>query len=485
MNRLITTTVDSQVSRVYGYNQRGHLLQADVDGLLTTFSYDGDGNRLLMSVAGVVTTYTLDYGHNRQILLEQGGAFATTKHYLYGLECIGEQVDADEPETEEWRYYHRDGNNLVRQTTNSQAEITLAWAYSPDGAVLFGDKGPVTNLGCGDIYDWSTGLIYKDGRYFDPNLGIWLALAPLVIGGGWFVRGKRGRRKEDDKRYLVLLLLLGTLVVAGCEQPTPPQIDEVAESSKDCTPTPTGTPAPLPDPTANPTATEPSIPTAVPTSTASPWTPTPTATQSPPPIPSIDALVLANPFGAGKLFLVTTDYGETRWGGQDYLAPGQGIGHPGVDLVPLDYALASRTNEYVAVQSHRDLFSPVSGRINRDLYTVSDEGNPYITAIIVTTLAGDVTVRLVHVDPREGPATDTIVRAGQPLGMNFKGRGYGPGSETPHLHLDIFTGSSPNRVYKDPLSMLHPSDDNLGSYWTYRHPDAPDNTAFTALPSGN
>jgi hypothetical protein len=45
----------------------------------------------------------------------------------------------------------------VRQTTNSEAKITLAWAYSPDGAVLFGDKGPVTNLGCGDIYDWSRG----------------------------------------------------------------------------------------------------------------------------------------------------------------------------------------------------------------------------------------------------------------------------------------------------------------------------------------
>ena len=142
-------------------NQNGRLLSADVDGLLTAFAYDGDGNRLLMSVAGEVTTYTLDYGNGKQILLEQGGAFAQTKHYLYGLECIGELVDAGDPETEEWRYYHRDGNNLVRQTTNSAAEITLAWAYSPDGAVLTGAKGPVTNLGCDDIYDWSTGLVYK------------------------------------------------------------------------------------------------------------------------------------------------------------------------------------------------------------------------------------------------------------------------------------------------------------------------------------
>jgi hypothetical protein len=43
-----------------------------------------------MSVDGEVTTYTLDYANKGQILLEQGGAFAQTKHYLYGLECIGE-----------------------------------------------------------------------------------------------------------------------------------------------------------------------------------------------------------------------------------------------------------------------------------------------------------------------------------------------------------------------------------------------------------
>lgn len=85
----------------------------------------------------------------------------------------------------ERRYYQRAGNSavgsgLVRQTTNSDAEITLAWAYSPDGAALSGDKGPVVNLGCGPFYDWSTELIYKDGRYFDPTPGQWLT-GPLLI----------------------------------------------------------------------------------------------------------------------------------------------------------------------------------------------------------------------------------------------------------------------------------------------------------------
>jgi hypothetical protein len=136
-------------------------------------------------------------------------------------------VDAGEPETEEWRYYHRDGANLVRQTTNSQAEITLAWAYSPDGAVLIGAKGPVTNLGCGDIYDWSTGLVYKNGRYFDPNLGIWTTLTPYLIWQNYKSQkraGKSRRKRRDRKRLfmLLLVLLVVALALAGCNNPPGP-----------------------------------------------------------------------------------------------------------------------------------------------------------------------------------------------------------------------------------------------------------------------
>ena len=61
MSRLITTTVGSQVARVYDYSQDGDLTLAVVDGITTTFSYDGLGHRLLMSVAGEVVTYTVDY----------------------------------------------------------------------------------------------------------------------------------------------------------------------------------------------------------------------------------------------------------------------------------------------------------------------------------------------------------------------------------------------------------------------------------------
>ncbi len=377
MSRLISTTVDSQVSRVYQYSQDGKLLSADVDGLLTTFAYDGDGNRLLMSVAGEVTTYTLDYGNGKQILLEQGGAFAQTKHYLYGLSCIGELVDADDPETEEWRYYQRDGRNLVRQTTNSAAEITLAWAYSPDGAVLIGAKGPVTNLGCGDIYDWSTGLVYKNGRYFDPNLGIWLTLAPYVVWQKYKLgkRGGKSRRKRRDRKQLFLLLLfllVIALALAGCI-PNPPDPTPG--------PTPTPTPCPTPDPTRTPTPTQPpglppNTPTPIPTITPRPptETPWPSPTPSPTPRPDLDLLSfpypfkLSNPFG-DKEIQVVQPFG-VNWGGADAagrspLGGGQANGaslHNGIDLISGGDALHWRRGT-TPPQNTRDVYAPVTGAV--------------------------------------------------------------------------------------------------------------------------
>lgn len=183
----LITTVAGDVTRIYTYSQDGDLLAALVDDLLTTFIYDGHGNRLQMSVDGEVVTYTLDYTGGFRILFEEGGEFSDTKHYLYGLACLGEQVDADEPETEEWRYYQRDAKNLVRQTSDQDREVTYAWTYSPTGGVLLGEKGPVTYLDCGDnaIYDWSTGLIFKHGRYFDPDNGLWITLSGIVIWQAW------------------------------------------------------------------------------------------------------------------------------------------------------------------------------------------------------------------------------------------------------------------------------------------------------------
>ncbi len=83
--------------------------------------------------------------------------------------------------------------------------------------MLEGPNGPVSHLICGGVYDGSTGLIYRGGRYFDLNLGIWLALTPLLVVQGW-------RRRRRGEHPWVLLLCVGLFAVgslAGCGKQDP------------------------------------------------------------------------------------------------------------------------------------------------------------------------------------------------------------------------------------------------------------------------
>jgi hypothetical protein len=118
-------------------------------------------------------------------------------------------------------YYLNDATGYVRQGADEQGQVTSNWLFDPDGTVLEGPQGPVSHLICGGVYDWSTGLIFKGGRYFDPSLGIWLALTPLVVLQSW--RGRK-RKRRGMSWYVPALLFLfasvcGILVACGGEAP--------------------------------------------------------------------------------------------------------------------------------------------------------------------------------------------------------------------------------------------------------------------------
>jgi hypothetical protein len=86
----------------------------------------------------------------------------------------------------------------------------------------------VSHLICGGVYDASTGLIYKGGRYFDPTLGIWLALLPLVVVQLW--RERKGKRRGFPWLMLILLgvCLSGWLIACN---PTEEQMREMLQNA--------------------------------------------------------------------------------------------------------------------------------------------------------------------------------------------------------------------------------------------------------------
>jgi YD repeat-containing protein len=196
--------------RTFSYDAAGRLVKATLPGFTTTFRYDGDGRRLVKAVNGDPVTYTLDYARDVHILTER--SITSTRYYLYGERCIGEVDD----ETQVWSYYLADESGRVRQVTDEGGEVDFAWSYTASGGVLSGPKGPYVLLECPDgVYDWSTGLIFLNGRYFDPMLGIWISLGPFVVLQGR-PRGRKRKRRRWVGWLLWMLVVLAVTMMAGC-----------------------------------------------------------------------------------------------------------------------------------------------------------------------------------------------------------------------------------------------------------------------------
>jgi YD repeat-containing protein len=232
--QLLAEWTEGYPVRTFTYDGAGRLVEATVFTLTTRFTYNGLGARVAVEVVGHgTTTYTLDYAAGDRILVEKTGDSATL--YLYGHDCLGELRDDD------WLYYLNDAEELVRQGTDERGEVVSAWLFDPDRTVLEGPEGPVSHLVCGGVYDWSTGLIYKDGNYFDPMLGIWLALAPLMVVQSWRRRKRKGRRFPW---YVVVLLGVCMSGLLTACQGLPP---EAVEATLCVEVTPTPHPMPKPD----------------------------------------------------------------------------------------------------------------------------------------------------------------------------------------------------------------------------------------------
>jgi YD repeat-containing protein len=106
--------------RTFTYDGAGQLVEATVFTLTTRFTYNGLGARVAVEVVGQgTTTVTLDYAAGNRILAEETADGTTL--YLYGRDCLGELRD------DEWLYYLNDGTGLVRQGTDEQGQVEIAW----------------------------------------------------------------------------------------------------------------------------------------------------------------------------------------------------------------------------------------------------------------------------------------------------------------------------------------------------------------------
>ncbi len=233
--QMLEEWTQGQRVRTFAYDAAGRMTEATVFTLTTRFRYNGDGARLAVEVVGQgTTTYTIDYAGGYRVLAEE--TLTETVSYLYGHDCLGEQRD------DEWLYYLNDAAGYVRQGAGEQGQVESAWLFDPDGLVIEGPQGLVSHLVCGGVYDWSTGLLFKGNRYFDPTLGIWLSLTPLVVLQG----GKKGKKRRWWYQWVAVLLLLAGIggMLVGCAKTPPPKTTQTV-TSQVCTVTSTPPATPI------------------------------------------------------------------------------------------------------------------------------------------------------------------------------------------------------------------------------------------------
>ena len=264
---------------------------------LAQMAYDGIGSRVVLTgwVSGVAytTTYASRIAGKVQILQATSGANATS--YLHGLNQIGE-FGAQSV------YYLTDGVGSIRHLVDPNGAVKLARMYEPFGQMLMqkGASDPIYGY-LGAQFDRISGLLYINGRYYDPVTGRFLspssggsnpyvplggaALAPILILA---MLGRRKKGKIWTGWLVIAMMASAGLTVAGCNMPDP---------NKDNNPPKTATPRPipgitrtaLPTPVGTPSSTEtpPSaVPWPSPTATCTP-TPADTPTQTPIPTPSL------------------------------------------------------------------------------------------------------------------------------------------------------------------------------------------------------
>ena len=303
MNRLI---------QVESHNGSNYVIQAQV-------RYDGDGGRLqaVAYVGGtaITTTFTLDRLNGNLPLVTQNGIEVT--HLLYGLFGLGQYQD------DAWLYYLSDGQRTVRQLIKETGEITLFRTYDPFGGLLAIEGAGTSLFGFAGALEGAGGLLYVNGRYYDPATGRFLSptnnfdpmhpsrglngyLASLLMANPgallfplllWL-----NRRKNKKGIYKTDLFLLGLFLmvsISACQNQGPQQQEN--------TPAPTSSeidqggtqPSSTPDPTstsqsggATSTPTPPFTPTPLPTAqNTSTLTPCPTDTPTPSVTPTLVPLL--------------------------------------------------------------------------------------------------------------------------------------------------------------------------------------------------
>ncbi|WP_308342463.1 RHS repeat-associated core domain-containing protein [Streptomyces sp. MW-W600-10] len=159
------------------WDEEGNLSKVTENGKSTAYLYDSSGNRLLARNADATTTAYLPAGN--QLTVTASGAKTATRYYTHG----GETVAVRNASGITFVFANHQGTGLTAvgftegQAVTRRKQLPFGESRSATGTTWPGDRGFV-----GGTTD-PTGLTHLGAREYDPTLGRFLSVDPLILPG--------------------------------------------------------------------------------------------------------------------------------------------------------------------------------------------------------------------------------------------------------------------------------------------------------------
>ncbi|MBX2997110.1 MAG: Ig-like domain-containing protein [Caldilineaceae bacterium] len=166
-----TAKTQNGVRSAYVYDIRDRMVAAQVNGATTRFDYNDDGLRTKKIGAEGETRYLYD---DTAVLMETDGAGQTVHKYNYGYNLLS--LTAVNGATRDNQFYLVDALGSTSNLADASGALIQSYRYDAWGRVLT-EVGSSNNARqyTGHYHDAETGLDYFGARYYDSEIGRFLA----------------------------------------------------------------------------------------------------------------------------------------------------------------------------------------------------------------------------------------------------------------------------------------------------------------------
>jgi RHS repeat-associated protein len=168
----------------FTYDLLNRLVKAVKNGLAVEYSYNPLGQRVTKSINGVKTRYVFE-GTEPIFEKRSDGAI---RSYVYALGRHLARVDGPIGGGAPVYYYHTDQIGSIKAMTNQSGQMVWSADYKPFGEITI-EQNTIeeSHRFTGKEYDADVGLYYFNARWYDPELGRFVAEDPARDGTNWYV----------------------------------------------------------------------------------------------------------------------------------------------------------------------------------------------------------------------------------------------------------------------------------------------------------